>query len=351
MRIVSPVLLFTALGVAQQQAPTKLADTGLAMVLPKGCEPQDVAGVRFLAVRAPGEADGMNINVTDGPPQVLEHVEPEALRGELTKVLEGLLTKYAFVEDGVRKVLGKDCYWISSTFETNGTAMRNMQVLVGTKPGFWLTFTTTTSAFPVYVKEFEAALATLTADGVIAPADRPDVRKVGDRLHIDGFSFEPPSGWAPGDPAAAMSALMFVVGPTTDGFAANVNVRQAPAIAKLDVKQLGKTVGDELVKALPDAKLLEAVGVKIGDRQCLRTRATYKLPLGRIEMVQYVIPAEPTSFVVTYSIAAKVAAAQAKAIEKSAGTIRIGAEAKVDAAPRAGGKQGTAGPKRQSEKK
>lgn len=334
MRRVCLPLLLTTLALAQAPtepadkaaaAATKLGDTGLAMVLPPGWEPGDAkaAGTRFLAVRAAGDTDGSSFNVTDGPPKLEGPVDPEAVRVELTGMLEKLLNEYAFVEDGTRSVLGKDCYWISSTFENASDAMRNLQVLVGSEPAFWLTFTTTTAAFAEYRKEIDAALATLTQVGEGKAAERVEVRKVGARLHVHGFSFEPPAGWEQGDAALALNALLFAHGPAEAGFSPNVNVRATPAMSRLDVATTTKEIKAALAGALPEGKVLDVAPVKLGGRQCLRTRATYKAAVRELSMVQYLVPGEPESFVVTYTTSKETAAALAKAIEKSAATIRI----------------------------
>lgn len=317
-------------GAARQAVP--LADTGLSMVLPLGCEVGDekAAGARFFALRPAGDQRGLSVNVTDHGGKVPEAIDVEGLRKALVAELSKALASYKLVGDGKRTVLGKEAYWISGTFASGGTTLRNLQVMLPTTPAFWITFTGVAGEYDAVVAEIEASLATLTASAKLRGAQRVRVRTVAARLHVDdqGFSFEPPAAWLVGDESMAAGAFLFAAGPVDEGFAANVNVRTMPGMARLDIPSMSKQIREELGRALSDCTIDEVTGVKLGKLQGLRTRATYRMPVGELAMVQYIVPAQPSSFVLTYTTTRTAMAKAFAGIEKSAGSVMVAAAAR-----------------------
>lgn len=323
---------------------TPLGDTGLSMALPAGCEPGDAkaAGLRFTALRAAGDRHGLAINLGDQGGKLPEQLDPVALTKEFAAMLAKSLANYAVAGDGLRKVLGKDAYWLSGTFESEGASLRNLQVMLPTDPGFCITFLTAADAYADVLPEIEAALATLQASPELLAAKVKAPRREGARLHVDaqGFSIEPPAGWEVGDAGVAMGAFLLVLGPVDQAFAANLNVRENPAIPKLDVPAMAKELRAQLPRVLDQCKVEEVTGVKLGKLQCLRTRATYKMPTGDVAMVQYIVPGAGKSFVATYTTTKAAMAKAYPAIEKSAATILLAPAENQAADAKSGAKPG-----------
>jgi hypothetical protein len=321
-----------------ESKPMALGDTGLTMVLPPDCVAEAKAGLRFFALRPAGERPGISVNVADQGP-LRTPIDVAAVRKELVDALSKLMVSYRMRADGVRKVAGKDAYWISSEFEQGEEMLRNLQILLPTKPGFCVTFTTTAAAFDELTPEIDAAMATIAAGATLRGAKVANVRTEGARHHVDEqrFSLELPADWQPGDASVAAGAFFFAAGVTGDGFAPNVNVRAIAGMAKLDAAALEKEIRSALPAALSKCVVDEVKAVKLGKLPSLRTRATYELPIGELAMVQYVIAAQPSSFVVTYTTRRPAMAEAFAMIDKSAASIQI-APADPGQAPSAGKK-------------
>lgn len=324
-----PVVLLAAAAVAQEPKPVaiELGDTGLRMVLPTGYEVRDgkTFGLRFLALGAQHDGFGASINVTTGPASVDEKVDAEALRREVAESMANVLDGYEVVEHGTRKALGKTSFWITGRFAQQGRRVRNLQVLLPGKPGLWMTFTTTADAFSDESKVFLAAVDTMTSAPVTLAGAKSKVVRDGDRLvAVDaGFSLVPPAGWKDVDEALGMGAFLSVLGESKDGFAPNLNVRTDAATAAFDLKTVEATLREVLPKVLKKAVVEEVVACKVAGRDGVRVRATHELPVGEVCLLQYLIPGEPKSFVVSFTVSKKTLEQWQPLIEASVATVSL----------------------------
>jgi hypothetical protein len=243
-------------------------------------------------------------------------------------MIEGLgklLTNLEPVADGAARVLGQDAFWMSSRFDQGTVRMRNLQVLIPSRPACWLTFTTTDADFAAQEKTFWAAIDSLARVGDAKAAAQAAVRRDGARLVVDetGFSIEPPKGWSEGDARATMGAFLFVAGPAADGFAPNLNVRTIVGAEAFAVADVEREAAPTMQKVMPGCKIAGFAEATIDARRGVRSQATYRSGKVACTAVQYFVPAQPQSFVVTFTVASKDAEALLPEIEKSAGSIKV----------------------------
>jgi hypothetical protein len=307
-------------------APTRLGDTGLEMVLPPGMRVSDdlLRGLVFLAHA--DEVDGFrdNINLAAGPaspPQVTD----AGIKVEMTGTLGKVLTEYAFVADGRLDVLGTSAYWLSGTYRQGETKLRNLQVLIPGTPCHWLTLTARTASFAEREAQLRKALAGLHRVDDYKPPENVVVRIQGKRLCVDEleFSIEPPAGWKAADASRVPGAFLFAAGPAVAGFAPNVNVGTGRGADALDPAAVRKEVEPGLAKALDKLKLAECASRTVGGRKAVRLRASYMQGALQLTMVQYLVPAQPRIFVVTYTVPTSEATKLLQAIDASAATIEV----------------------------
>ena len=310
----------------QAPAPTRLGDTGLEMVLPPGMQVADGSqwGAVFLAMA--DEVDGFrdNINLTLGaesPPKVAD----AAIKAELVTTLGKTLTEYAFVADGRLDVGGTSAYWLSGTFRQGETKVRNLQVLIAGTPCHWLTLSARTASFAEREAQLRKALATLRRVDEAKPVTNVTVRVQGKRLCVDelGFEIEPPAGWKVADASRVLGAFLFAAGPAIAGFAPNVNVRTGAGADALDPAAVRKGEEPSLKKMFDELRLAECASRTVGGRKAVRLLATYVQAGLKLTMVQYLVPAQPHKFVVTYTVPTSEAAKLLTAIDASAATIAV----------------------------
>lgn len=309
----------------QPPAPTPLGGTGLEIVLPPGMQVGDAtpSGAVFLAVG--DEVDGFrdNISVTVGPtspPQVADAMIKTEQTGQLAKAL----TDYAFVADGRLDLLGANAYWLSGTFRQGETNVRNLQVLVPGTPCHWLTLSARTGSFAEREAQLRKALATLRRVGEFTPVTNVAVRVQGKRLCVDDldFSIEPPAGWKVADPSRAAGAFLLAAGPETAG-APNLNVRTRAGADALDPAAVRKEVEPALKKMFDELRLAECASRTVGGRKAVRLLASYAQAGRKLTMVQYLVPSQPHTFVVTYTVPTGEASKLLAAIDASAATIAV----------------------------
>jgi hypothetical protein len=314
-------------------APTSLGTTGLEMVLPPGMKVADGTPLGLVFQATADEVDGFrdNINLTVGPtstPQVPDAMIKAELTGQLAKVL----TEYAFVADGRLDWAGTSVYWLSGTFRQGEVKVRNLQVLIPGTPCHWLTLTARITSFGERETQLRKALASLRRVGDSEPETAVTVRMQGKRLCVDerGFSIEPPAGWKPADASRAAGAFLLAAGPAIAGFAPNLNVRTQAGAEALDPAAVRKEVQPALAKTFDKFQLAECASRTVGGRKAVRLRASYvqgELPL---TVVQYLVPAQPRSFAITYTVPTSEAAKLLAALDASAATIEVVAQEKAE---------------------
>jgi hypothetical protein len=299
------------------------------MVLPPGMKVADGTPLGLVFQAAADEVDGFrdNINLTVGPtstPQV-----PDAMiKAELTGQLGKALTEYAFVADGRLDAAGTSVYWLSGTFRQGETKLRNLQVLIPGTPCHWLTLTARITSFGERETQLRKALASLRRVGEAEPETPVTVRMQGKRLCVDerGFSIEPPAGWKPADASRAAGAFLFAAGPAIAGFAPNLNVRTQPGADALDPAAVRKQAEPALAKTLDKFQLAECASRTVGGRKAVRLRASYVQGELQLTVVQYLVPAQPRSFAITYTVPTSEASKLLSAIDASAATIEVAQE-------------------------
>lgn len=306
-------------------APTRLADTGLEMVLPTGfAAGEPIAGSLFAAVGADVGGFRENLNLTAGP-EVMPKVADAELKNEMVAALGKLLQDYEFVEDGRMDVRGKSAWWLSSRFTQDGVRLRNLQVLVPGEPCVWFTFTTTDEAFAARQPDIRGKLATLRKAGEAVVASPVVVSADGRRLIVGeyGFSFEPPDGWKQGAAEVALGAFLFVVGEPVDGFAPNVNVRAAPAASRMDPRVVRQELEAGLPKLFDSTVIHECAVRTVGKLKPVRARVTCTKGDRKLHVVLYYVPGKPHSFVVTYTVAEADVGKLLARLDASAATIAL----------------------------
>lgn len=308
--------------------PTRLGDTGLEMVLPPGMKVEDgaAAGAVFLAMA--DEVDGFreNINLALGP-ESPPKVADAAIKAELTATLGKTLTEYAFVADGRLDVAGASAYWLSGTFRQGETKLRNLQVLIPGTPCHWLTLTARTTSFAARETQLRKALASLRRVDEGETAANVVVRMQGKRLCVDelGFSIEPPAGWKVAE-ARIKGCFLSAAGPAIAGFAPNLNVRTGRGADTLDPAAVRKEVEPGLAKMFDKLQLAECAARTVGGRKAVRVRASFVQAERLLTLVQYLVPAQPRKFVITYTVPTSEAAKLLTAIDASAATITVVSE-------------------------
>jgi len=317
----------------QAAAPTSLGTTGLEMVLPTGMKVADGAphGLVFLALA--DEVDGFrdNINLTVGPTSP-PPVADAMIKAEMTAQLGKTLTGYAFVADGRLDLLGASAYWLSGTFRQGETKLRNLQVMIPGTPCHWLTLTARADAFAERDAQLRKALASLRRVGEEEPVVNVTVRVQGKRLCVDelGFSIEAPAGWKVADASSVLGAFLFAAGPAIAGFAPNVNVRTQPGADALDPAAVRKKAEPVLAKMFDKMKLAECASRTVGGRKAVRLRGSFEQAERPLTVVQYLVPAQPRTFVITYTVPTSEAAKLLAALDASAATIEVVAQEKAE---------------------
>jgi len=305
--------------------PTRLGDTGLEMVLLPGMKVEDGAAVGAVFLAMADEADGFreNINLSLGP-ESPPKVADAAIKAELTATLGKTLTEYAFVADGRLDVGGTSTYWLSGTFRQGETKVRNLQVLIPGTPCHWLTLTARTASFADREAQVRKALAGLRRvdEGVVAA--NVVVRVQGKRLCVDelGFSIEPPAGWKVAE-APIKGCFLFAAGPAIAGFAPNLNVRTGRGADALDPAAVRKEVEPVLAKMFDKLQLAECAARTVGGRKAVRLRASFVQAERPLTLVQYLVPAQPRKFVITYTVPTSEVTKLLQAIDASAATIEV----------------------------
>ena len=114
------------------------------------------------------------------------------------------------------------------------------------------------------------------------------------------------------------------------GFAPNLNVRAVAGADALDPAAVRKEVQPALAKMFDKFQLAESSSRTVGGRKAVRLRATYAQAERQYTMVQYLVPAQPRAFVVTYNVPTSEAAKLLTAIDASAATIEVVTQEKTD---------------------
>lgn len=305
--------------------PIALGASGLHMQLPAGFVPLDKppASVLFQAVSEGKQGFRANLNVTAGPRALPAHLDPAAIRPDLVDAYRKLFTDFEFVEDGTLPVLGREAYWISSRFTQGELRLRNFQVLVPASKPCWCTFTMRDDAYTALLPELRTAIATLQQDGLGAPpVAAPAYRMDGEVLVVEelGFRFAPPKGWLPSP--AEPGFVLQCIGKSTHGFAPNVLVATAPAAKELDDKAVRKDLEGGLRSMWKEVSIDHVSQLQIGGKRAL-LEASYKSPGGRLTMFHCYLPAEPQSFVLTYTVLSASAAKFRPLVEASVSSIAL----------------------------